>query len=85
MSPASPLAGVCGKKVEEMKILKCIINALKLIMTLAGVGVCDKSLRIIWDLLELILGYVAGCQLSHKATRFLKKLSLVSLQILASL
>jgi len=63
MSPAFPLVRVCGREVGEAKILERIINVLKLIMTLAGRGICDESLRITADLLELIVGCTAGCQL----------------------
>ena len=47
-------------------------HCLKFTLALADNGACDKSLRIIVDLLELIGGCKAGCQLSHRLARFLK-------------
>ena len=44
MPPASSLSRVCGREVGEAKILRWIINVLKLIMMLASREVCDKSL-----------------------------------------
>ena len=44
MPPIFPLVRIYGRKVGEAKIFRWIINALKFIMTLAGRGVCDKSL-----------------------------------------
>ena len=73
-APASPLTRVYGRKVREVEILGWIINALKLIMTLAGRGVYDKSLRIIVNPLELIVGCKAGCHLLHRAAGSLKRL-----------
>ena len=35
-APAISLAGVCGREVGKVKIVRWVINVLKLIMTLAG-------------------------------------------------
>jgi len=42
------------------------MNASKLIMTLTAEE-CDESFLITVDLLELIIGYIGCCQLSHYA------------------
>ena len=64
---ASPLARVCEREVGKAKIFRWIINASELIMTFTGREVCDESLRITADLLELIVCCTAGCQLSNWA------------------
>ena len=83
-APHFPLVGVCKREVGEVKILRWIMNASKLILTLV-VEECDESFRFTADILELIIGCTGGYQLSHRATESLKRLCLASLQILVTL
>jgi len=52
------------KGSQGAKTLEWIINALKFIMMLAGIGMCDESFWITADLLKLIVDCIADCQLS---------------------
>ena len=58
-APTFLLVGVCERKVGEGKILRWIMNALKLIVMLV-VKECNESFCITVDLLELIVSYIAG-------------------------
>ena len=65
-APASPLVGACEREIEEPKILRWIMNALKFILMLASRGPCSESLRITPDLLGLIVGcIVVSCYIGR--------------------
>jgi len=53
------------REVGEAKLIGGILDVLKLFLVLAVRGVYDESLWITEDLLELIVGCIAGGQLSH--------------------
>jgi len=72
ISPAFLLVWPCEREVRGEKLIEGTLNALKLILGLAGRGADDESLPIMVDLLELIRDCTTGCQLSHWSTRSLK-------------